>query len=328
MRVKFIDYPTFIEVSKYDELKNKLVNQLISHPSILSVYQMGSVKTPGISDLDLICVFHNDSECNLNLRGDLSNDEKKILTHGIFGVEEQDLTTAMTYNLLSNLQLLGGKDLSLGNVLTTKDQGLKTQIALEYLLKMYIALDTQTTLKISKLRSFLLLGKAISFDLELLNIKDGELHDLVKRVFDYRAIWFENQPKEKEVLNLVLNFHKEIEKLLSNLLIEHKFYLPFEEIYMPGNFSVKKGERLKRVHKGIVLPNQLKFFGKKYINLQYRLNKFEYELPFEVPQEGTIISDRFEFTKKLVLKSRKRFPSFVPIMSSLSMYNNYTDEKS
>ena len=79
MRVKFIDYPTFIEVSKYDELKNKLVNQLTSHPSILSVYQMGSVKTPGISDLDLICVFKNDSECNLNLRGDLTNDEKKIL---------------------------------------------------------------------------------------------------------------------------------------------------------------------------------------------------------------------------------------------------------
>jgi len=328
MRVKFIDYPTYIEVSKYDELKNKLVTQLMSDTSILSVYQMGSVKTPGISDLDLICVFRNDSECKLNLRVGLTNDEKKILTHGIFGVEERDLTTAMTYNLLSNIQLLSGKDLSLNDISTTKNQELRTQIALEYLLKMYIALDTQTTLKISKLRSFLLLGKAISFDLELLNIKDGKLHDLVKKVYEYRAVWFKKQPSDKEVHDLVLSFHNEIEKLLGGLLINHKFYLPFKEIYMPGNFSVKNGEKLKSAHKGIVLPNQLKFFGKKYINLQYRLNKFEYKIPFEVPEDDTIINDRFEFTKRLVLKGRKRYPYFVPIMSSLSMYNNYSDEKS
>ena len=320
MKLELINYPIAISVAKYDALKTKLVKELLAHGSVLSVYQMGSVKDPGISDLDLICIFKNDSENKNDYRINLSQDEKMILTHGLFGVEKKDLKEALPYNLMSNLQLLGGEDMNLGTLKSISHQGLNTQIAFEYLIKMFITLDTQKTLKIVKLRSFLLLAKAISFDLNLLNISEGKLHDLVEKVFNYRSIWYTDQPDKKEIISLIIDFHKEIRLLLEQLFNVEKFYLPVNEINLPGNFNIQKADYFKSSHKGFILPSQLKFLGKKYINLQYRLNQFQYSIPFDIPEDDSIIKNRFEFTQYLVDKNRKNYPAFFPIMSSLSIY--------
>ena len=60
-------------------------------------------------DLDIICVFKNDTSCFENFRTNLNTDERNILTHGIFGVEEKDLVQAMSYNLISNLKFSPSK---------------------------------------------------------------------------------------------------------------------------------------------------------------------------------------------------------------------------
>ena len=320
MSIKLIGFPSIIPLDKYDSLKTKLVSKLLSDDTILSVYQMGSVKDPGISDLDIICIFKNNSENRTDYRKKLSLNEKMILTHGLFGVEQKDLSVAIPYNLLSNLQLLGGEDLHLNKIEVSKNQILKTQIAIEYLLKMFITLDTQKTLKIVKLRSFLLLAKAISFDLELLNINGGKLYNLVQKVFCFRSKWYSNQPKKMEIRTLILEFHEEIKLLLERLLINEKFYLPIDEINLPGNFDIKRGDSFHHKHNGIILPSHFKFLGKKYINLQYRLNHFQYFIPFLLPEDRSVLKNRFAFTQYLVDKNRKKYPAFLPIMSSLSIY--------
>lgn len=320
MKLKVIDYPIKITVSQYTDLRTKLVNQLLSDDAVLSVYQMGSVKDPGISDLDIICVFKNNSSCDLNLRRDLSDDEKKILTHGIFGMEEQDLEQIIAYNLLSNLQFLGGKDLDLNENTTIFNQDLKNQIALEYMIKMFITLNAQTTLGIVKLRSFLLLGKAIRFDLDLLSIKDGQLFDLVNEVLHFRNQWYKQEPKEAEVKSLILNFYEALGALLANTFEEKEFYLPKENIILPGGFKIIKGKPFQKDHKGIVLPSMFQFLGKKYINLQYRLNKFTFQIPYRIPASDSFLYKRFNFSEQMVIKNRASFPHFMAVTSSLSIY--------
>ena len=320
MEIRFIDHPVKILVSQYDELKMKLVNQLLSNNSVLAVYQMGSVKDPGISDLDIICVFKNNSECAINLRKGLSSSEKKILTHGIFGLEERDIELTISNNLLSNLQLLGGKNLNLNNYEVIFNQDLRDQIALEYMIKMFITLDVQTKLGIVKLRSFLLLGKAIMFDLELLGIKEGKLFDAVNQVLHYRNVWYDNKPQEKDVKELILNFYAALENLLIKILEDKGFYLPNHNISLPGGFKINRGEPFQKHHKGLVLPSLFQFFGKKYINLQYRLNTFAYQIPYSVPNSDTFLYKRFKFSEQMVTRNRVSFPNFMSVTSSLSMY--------
>ena len=67
-QLKFIDYPKEISISDYETLTEKIVEKMLANDSVLSLYQMGSIKHPGISDLDIICVFKNNSKCLDNFR--------------------------------------------------------------------------------------------------------------------------------------------------------------------------------------------------------------------------------------------------------------------
>lgn len=320
MRLKFIDYPPEISIAEYENLKSKLTNQLIENDSVLSVYQMGSVRHPGISDLDIICVFKNGSQCHKNFRLDLNADEKNILTHGVFGIEEQDLTQSMSYNLISNLKFLGGKDLDLDKAEVNTNDDIKKQIALEYLVKMLITIDAQVTIKIVKLRAFLLLAKAIEFDLELLDVKSGKLYDLVKKVIQYRSQWYTNKPSKKDITNLVLSFNSELRLFLEKELLVSKLYLPTETIILPGNFTIQKSDAFSIDHKGLVLPNQFSFFGRKYISLQNRLNSFTYQIPYKISTANALHNERFQFSKKMIYTNRENYPHFIPLTTSLAIY--------
>lgn len=320
MSLKYIDHPVSIAVSQYERLKEKLTNQLLAEDAVLSVYQMGSVKHPGISDLDIICVFKKGAQCHKNLRLDLNSDEKNILTHGIFGIEEQSLMKSMSYNLISNLKHLGGKDLDLDKAEINTSDDLKKQIALEYLVKMLITIDAQVTIKIVKLRAFLLLAKAIEFDLQLLGIENGKLYDLVKKVIQFRTDWYANKPSENEITNLVLDFNRELRRFLEKELLVSKLYLPAKTIELPGNFTIQNSNSFSINHRGLVLPNQFSFLGRKYINLQNRLNSFMYLLPFTIPTSSSLHDNRFQFSKEMVLKNRENYPHFIPLTTSLSIY--------
>lgn len=320
MGLKYIDHPTKIMESQYDELKTKLLHQLLKNDVVLSLYQMGSVKHPGISDLDIICVFKNDSDCFENFRSNLNSEEKTILTHGIFGIEQRDLVQSMSYNLISNLKHLGGKELDLDPTKIVTNEAFKTQIALEYLVKMLITIDAQVTLKIIKLRAFLLLAKAVEFDLQLLDVKSGKLYELVQQVIQYRSQWFSSKPTQSNMTKLILNFNVELKRFLERELSKSNLYLPFETLHLPGNFSIKKNENFSVVHKGLILPNQLSFLGRKYINLQNRLNAFEYHLPFVLSTENPIHEERFQFSKQIVQTNKSNYPHFIPLTTSLSIY--------
>ncbi|WP_369997282.1 hypothetical protein [Winogradskyella sp.] len=320
MMLKFIDIPTNIPLCNYDALKSKLTKLLLSHDAVLSVYQMGSVKHPGISDLDIICVFKNGSTCDKNFRSELNEEEKQILTHGIFGVEEKDVIRGFSYNLISNLKYLGGEDLKLEEKPIVTEETIKTQIALEYLIKMLITIDAQVTLKIIKLRAFLLLAKAIIFDLELLGVNKGKLYDLVQNVILYRSQWFTDKPNYEEVTKLILSFNLELRNFLKTTLIEHKLYLPSNELKLPGNFMIKRSTELAINHKGFILPKSLSFLGRKYISVQHRLNSFTYHIPFEIPDKKSEHFKRFEFSKGMANINRQKYPHFIPLTTSLSIY--------
>ena len=319
-KLKFIDYPMPIERSAYDDLKEKIVSELKSLSQVKSIYQMGSVKEPGISDLDIICIFEENSICNINLRQELSGDEKKILTHSLFGIESNYFEQALNYNLISNLNLLYGDNLNLDSSLKPTNNKIERQIALEYMLRMYFSLSEQVKYGIIKLRSFLLLGKAIAFDLELLSIKSGKLYELVNKILDYRSIWFTNIPSPKKLEDLIISFLNELEILLKEELNKNYFHLPIDRLTFPEGYSIQKSDELKYVREGYILPSFFSVLGKKYINLQRRFNTVKYYIPFEIPLHESDMDKRFVFGKKLYEINKERYKNFLPLNSSLSIF--------
>jgi hypothetical protein len=321
MRLKFINYPKYTPLDEYDKLTVKIAKQLIDLDEVVSVYRMGSIKNPGISDLDIICVFKDESKCMLDVRNGLNMVEKNILTHGSFGINVGNIEQSLKFNFLTNLKLLEGKDLNvLKNPDTNMDSWVKDQIALEFLLKMYITLDIQIAYGIIKLRSFLLQAKAVIFDLELLNIHSGELYDIVNQIIKMRNNWFELTPNSIELDSIVRDFHRMLGDLLKIQLSKEKFYLPSASISVTKNISIQKNSIFYRKKTGFILPPQFSFLGKKYVNFQNRLNKFIYMVNFNLPSSNSKQDQRFLFYKNLVEINRRDVPNFIPLTTSLSLY--------
>ena len=316
-KLKILNHPQFIERSEYNKLKDKIVSRFKNLPNIESIYQMGSVREPGISDLDVICVFKDESNCNINMRSEISDEEKKILTHSLFGIEKRYFKQALNYNLASNLNLLHGEDLE---TLTIANKNIERQVALEYMLRMYLSLSEQIFYGLVKLRSFLLLGKAIKFDLDLLNVTEGELFDLVNKILSFRSIWFTDIPSQKVLEDLIFSFQNELDLFLQKELKKGSFFLPTEKICFPEGYCVEKSTRFEYFRKGFVLPSFFKLIGKKYINLQRRFGSVNYLIPFSIPAKNSDIDQRFHFGKKLYEINKENYPYFLPLNSSLSIF--------
>jgi len=58
----FTNYPKQVGISHYNDIRSDLVSHYQDYNDILAVYEYGSVKAPGVSDLDLIFVLNDEVE--------------------------------------------------------------------------------------------------------------------------------------------------------------------------------------------------------------------------------------------------------------------------
>ena len=56
MKYKLIDKPQFVSREIYDEVTDKLISKLISNTNVISIYTIGHVGNPGISDIDMLII--------------------------------------------------------------------------------------------------------------------------------------------------------------------------------------------------------------------------------------------------------------------------------
>ena len=63
----FINYPMQVDVSHYEDIRGDLITHYQQYNDILAIYEYGSVKAPGVSDLDLIFVLNDEVENNPNV---------------------------------------------------------------------------------------------------------------------------------------------------------------------------------------------------------------------------------------------------------------------
>lgn len=319
-QIRLFDFPQAIPFQAYENLKQKISEKLISHPGIKSIYQLGSVQHPGISDLDLLCVFDKDARITESLLPDLSAQEKAILTHSLLGIREKDLPAALKYNFYTNYLLLQGADSGLekhnNSTLSTE---LKTQIALEFLLIFHISLTVQMHRGMVKLRAFLMEAKALAFDLELLGLEDSKLMSFINEVQEMRQQYFVSVPDEKKIKTLIGNFHEELELTLGKALQKHTFYLPYAQARLNKNTLFKQQIEFSISAKGIKLPAQLFFLGRKYFNLQNRWQHFEIGMPYSVPESGSELEKRFQLFSKIQADLKENFPHFIPLTAKLNV---------
>ena len=322
LELKFIYYPRYVERPEYDSAIGHMVEKLSRQTGVVSIFQFGNINTPGISDIDILVVFKDGVECHINHRQDLSELDRYLFSHSLYGVSKTDSQKASRYTFFHNYNLLWGEELSIMESDLPKEdiQALKTQTAFEFLIHIYINMTVRQTYGIFSVVGLLRHVKALKYDLEFLNFSSGNLFDLIEIMMLWRSNWFKNKPNEKKLKTWIDSFYLEFTEFLKTTLRIERFYIPEgANLRIARNITLVPSEYFGYVHNGVILPSRFGGLGRKYFNLQHRFNVFRFQIPMTLQKTPDILKKRFEFFKEVKSQNSIKFPYFTPMTSDLNI---------
>ncbi len=318
---RFIDRPAYIPRQMYQEAIDGVIRRNKELPGLKSVYKFGNITSPGISDLDLLFVFRNETISTASGFESLPEEHKSLFTHGIMAISEKHFIENNHFTLWSGHELMWGEACSEtrdGKRTTDESEQLGIQTALEFLIANYIDLKIQKCYRVIKLRAFLQHMKGLLYDLELLNDREcmisSSLHDFKNRIVN----WFDKTPTDDEITEWINKFEPLYVNYVEAILKKHALYLPENSRYpIAKNMMLLPGGKLAYTRKGLLLPVAFSALGRNYFKLQHRLNTFSFMCPI-THSAAAIVKERYQFLSKMKAYNREHLPNFMTITTSIT----------
>ena len=318
MSIKLINYPRYVLPDEYEETIQQLV-EIIKKDGVVSIFQIGHVKTPGISDIDILVVFEDGVKYNFAPLECLPKRACYLFTHNLFGISRRHFYEAQRFTFYHNYRLLWGEELNVSQAdLSPQEiELLKRQTALEFLLANFISKTVELTYRVVSLRNLLLNVNALRYDMEFLNISSGRLLHLIMTLIDWRRAWFQKKVDEVALQIWLQEFYAELQAFLASILTRQKFYLPLKPQYqLAGHIRLVPGNEFSFKHDGLSLPSVFYRLGKKGMRLLHRFNRFDFILPIASCSEVEILNHRFELFKNLKI-DHENHKGFSPLLNNI-----------
>lgn len=317
------DYPRYVPSRDYVRAIDEMVEKLRHYPGVVSIYQIGGVSNPGISDIDLLVIFDDDARCHLNPLEGLTPLQRYLYVHNLFGATRVVFAESQKYDFFHDYKLLHGQQFDIGNKKLPREyrEDVNIQAALEYLVKMYINMTIERTYGIIRARGVLLLAKAMKYDFEALGVNAGPATEMIRQIIDWRSHWFDEKIGTKRLMSWHEDFRAELEKIIEAGAARHGFFIPsWADTRIAGNVTLMQARALGHRRRGISLPGIFGWLGKRYFNFQHRLNKFVFEIPFTTDPVPSPILERHAFITDICEFNRRNLPYFIPVPYGLSLF--------
>ncbi len=323
MSLSFTDIPRFVAPEIYQQAIDRMVERLKGLPGLVSVYQVGGVSTPGISDIDLFVVFADQVKVGKNPRENLSATDQYLFTHNLFGTSESFVSEIEQYTYFGKYRLLFGKEQKFvtSSIHTEYETSLKKQIALEYLVKACITSAVEHAYHTIKLRNLFLHAKALLIDLSFLGIENGKLKEAIQELVNARNNWFQHPLNQKNLNYLVQQYHTCLVEELSELLMREKFYLPSKaNLQISRNIKLIPSAKFSVSSDGIFFPKAVMKLHGKLPKLLNRMNQFGFHVPVHRDSVPEINLNRYKFISSIVRYQKSHLPDFIPTAFGLNVF--------
>lgn len=316
-----IDIPLYIQPEFYEINISAVASGLMNHGKVESVYRIGSVTAPGISDLDMFVVFKDNVTTTHDPLSKLDEKGRYLFVHRLFGASISHFQKSVNLMQFHNYRLIGGNECVTENALSkAEDKQVKIQTALEFMIKMFMVVNLQKEYKIIKVRAFLLEARAMEYDLQYLGVHSGPLFDVVQEIIDLRKKWFLSENSISKIEPLFDRFHQLITIFLADILLSEKFYMPsLTQGRFTKNVKWSNSEKLSMTKSGIYLPAVLaNIFQRKYFNMMNMLTRFSMKLPVHT-NAPEILQQRFNLLTEMNEYNKIHIPQFMAPGSSLKL---------
>jgi hypothetical protein len=322
MKYRIINRPIFVERKHYLEKIRIIIAFLSKQESVKSIYQLGSIADPGISDVDMLVVFKKNKGFTDDPRKILDQTGKYLFTHQLFGIHEDHIEDAMKYSMFNNFDYLYGDKIATLSMSKNVVIEVNIQIAIEYLLKMYISLSVQQKCGIIKLRSFLLEAKAVRFDLAVLGLSESNLSNIVDKIISLRKHWFEDTNTDSSIIKLFLKFHYELGNLLQDIAKNNFLFVNKMKQYtlsknirlINGDFSFSSKSKLPASSNFV--PNK---YLNKYFGIKKRFSKFDCYFPMKIINDKVNLLKKNHYETHTISMLNSSAPKFIPLKSPIRL---------
>lgn len=324
MKYHYIDFPQYISPADYHRAINHMVEKIRKTGMALSIYQVGSIGTPGISDIDLLLVLHENLQTRYNPVKNLEFPDRYLFTHRLFGTVVPYALQLEPYGTFGNYRHLWGKEFELSSFDHTEHDRkiLERQIGLEYLLKAWISISSSISLRTVQVRNLLLHSKGILHDLRFLEISDLRLEALIHQMIAYRESWFFNPLSPLAMDELVDEYEWCLKQALQVAIETYSFYLPENaNLHIAKRIALYHDSGINFNRNGFMLPS----FSKKYHNITRkvngRLSHFSVGLPMVRKGIPPILNQRFEYLRKAFNYNDRYLPGFICTGHGLNIFS-------
>lgn len=320
MNYRFINRPQPVPAGYYQAASDHLAKTMSRVKGLKSIYRFGNITTPGISDLDILLVFENDTVCTLNGFENMPLQYRSVFTHGIMAMSALHYQKNQRLTLWSRQELLWGENTVTDQLRSREeDKALHIQTAVEFLVANYIDLKVQQAYGVFKLRSLLQHMKGIAYDLQYLGVESSPLHPLLNRLKQYIQDWFTHTPTDEELNQWLKKWIPLYDELCNDLLRQYPLYLPLRSHYrVAANQDIYPAAQVQISRKGLVLPALISRAFKKYFNLQNKLNHFRAGIPLTSVPAHPVLAERFEFLAAMKEYNRSFLPQFMTMTTSIT----------
>ena len=310
--LNYIDSPYPCAPVVYEAAKRSVVDWILKRGFARAVYQVGGVAHPGISDIDLLIVAHDDSSCFEDPLNQLSRQQRYTFTHKCFLITESLLDGFDKSILLHGYRLIAGESVGLETISRTSasTNAVQRQIAFEFLVKNLFDLKVQLNYHIVKTRVFLQHLKGVRFDLDFLDIHTGSLRELINEGMLLIDKWFESRPTDLALATFIHRFDAALHSTLRKLSSESPLVMPSNRICLAPNMVIRTGDTIRLTHVGLQIPFVPCLSGRRQFNLRHKLNRFLLTFPACVPEHGSAAQARFNYLANAKHAVRRGFPHF------------------
>ena len=319
--MQLIEFPQAVPIDEYHTAIALVANRLMENAKCLAVYQVGGLSSPGISDIDLVAVYQDESACDDNPLGCLAKSHQYLFPHPVFATSKTLFEESQRCVFFHNYRHLRGEDLlSTITTSTPKDVASVRQSANEYLVRMYVNHLVERTFGVCKVRNLLLNAKALLYDVEFLQIKDERLVGLIQQVIDWRVRWFESRPTDCEIKYWHGEFWESLDAFLRLHFASNDFFLPSGIHRIGRSIEIRQGNSFQGAYRGVTLPWMPARYARRLMSALHRVGKFTVQIPYEhgdkVPAS---IANSFDYVRRARTHNERNLPAFMPLTTSLTL---------
>ena len=310
--LRLIDLPKPCESEVYARTIDKVMSNLTASGFVDSVYQVGGVRHPGISDIDLLVVVDDDAASEANPLETLTDGERYLFTHSCFVIPVSLAPELGTYALMHGYRRLHGTTWTWQEGSgDPRCSSARVQTALEYLAKNLLDLYVQLEYRLVRVRVLLQHLKGLQLDLALLQIGDDRLQALMKSVAQLIDDWFQREDAEQTVAELATDLLPALRRVVVDATARHVLYSPCEStISFSPNSTIESAAAVALSRHGVRLPRIPGLGERRYFNAHHRLNRFRFPLPMIDAPSASYHDSRFDYLRRTKSFVRGRFPAF------------------